>query len=158
MSKAVPQCPVTAASTALERQRPWGVCGEVVHVLVISLADGAGHMHKAALGQSHAPCPHAEGERDALHQQCCQPHTKACGHGAVEAAQGICVTQLFSGPACCHLLPLIASESFQIYLETWAAFSPMGAELTVDLTASSKEDTARGFGEFDSLQKARVYW
>lgn len=49
--------------------------GGVVPVLVVSLADGAGHVYKAALGQTHAPCPQAGGEWDALHQNCCQPHT-----------------------------------------------------------------------------------
>lgn len=85
------------------------------------------------------------------------PTLRACANDTVEAAQGNCVTQPFSGPGC-HLLPLIAGENFQKYQETWAVFSPMGTELPLDLTASSKEATAGGFGEFDSLQKARDYW
>lgn len=81
------------------------------------------------------------------------PTLRACAHGAEEEAQGNCVTQFFSGPGCCHLLPLIDDENFQKYPETWPAFSPLGAELPLDLAASSKEATAGGFGEFDSYKK-----
>lgn len=157
MSKAAPQCPVTAASTALERQQPWGVwegwcmCWwsalQMEQVACKRLIWDKAMPHVSMLGENGMPYTSTAASST----------LGACAHDAVEAAQGDCVTQLFSGPAY-HLLPLIADESFQKYLETWAAFSPMSTERPLYLTASSKEATAEAFGKFDSLQKARVYW
>lgn len=86
--------------------------GGVVPVLVVSLADGAGHVYKAALGQSHAHVPKLGVNGMPYTSTAASLTLGACTHGAVMAAQGNCGTQLFSGPVC-HLLSLTAAGSFQ---------------------------------------------
>lgn len=48
--------------------------------------------------------------------------------------RGTCVPQPSSGPGYCHLLPFIPGGSYQMYLETLAAFSLIAAELLMGLT------------------------
>lgn len=58
MPKAVPQCPVTTVKHSSGETMALWTSGGMIHVLVVSVADGAGHIHEAVLGQDHALRPH----------------------------------------------------------------------------------------------------
>lgn len=152
MSKAVPHCPMTAASTALERQPPcggegWSMCWW--SALQVEQVPSTGPLWSETM--PHIPMTEKNG----------MPYTSAVASPTLGAAaprrsggswaacsavlRGTCVTQPSSGPGYCHLLTFIPSGSYQRYLGTWTAFSPIAAELFMELIVFQWRSCSRSF-------------